>query len=69
MDECSICMEKFTSECEITPLPCDIKHYFHTGCIQSWFEQSSSCPLCKAEITKEEMEELEKKLESEIPNK
>jgi hypothetical protein len=32
-DECVICMEPFKEGCKVTPLPCNIKHYFHSNCI------------------------------------
>lgn len=64
MNECAICMEEFNSESEITPLPCDIRHYFHSECISNWFHTNTTCPLCKAAITSEEMKELEKRLQN-----
>lgn len=38
-EECIICMEKFDDNSQVTPLPCDVRHYFHTHCIQDWFKQ------------------------------
>jgi hypothetical protein len=38
-DECAICLDKFTDDCEVTPLPCNVKHYFHPDCIEDWFKQ------------------------------
>ena len=41
--ECSICLDEFCENPEkkekkmITPLPCNVKHVFHTECIMSWF--------------------------------
>lgn len=29
-EECSICLMPFTSDCMVTPLPCDKRHYFHS---------------------------------------
>ena len=49
--ECVICMVDYGPNDEITPLPCDTKHYFHTGCIESWLKTNNSCPLCKKAIT------------------
>ena len=33
-DSCMICLVNFTEESLVTPLPCDIRHYFHTACIE-----------------------------------
>ena len=35
----------------VTPLPCDVKHYFHTSCIENWLPYHNSCPLCKVDVT------------------
>ena len=35
---CAICMDEFTPNCDLTVLPCDERHYFHTKCIQKWLE-------------------------------
>ena len=54
---CPICMVDFAESDEITPLPCDEKHYFHNECIKLWLEKNNKCPLCKKEITKEALKE------------
>jgi len=36
--ECAICCAEFDQTSQITPLPCNIKHYFHTQCIEIWFK-------------------------------
>lgn len=36
LSECVICTIEFNSEAQITPLPCNINHYFHTECIIEW---------------------------------
>ena len=33
-DECTICLDEFEPDSMVTPLPCDVRHYFHTACIQ-----------------------------------
>ena len=50
-DECAICLCKFDDDCDVTPLPCNIKHYYHPECIEDWFKQKNTCPLCKAVIS------------------
>ena len=43
----------------ITPLPCDVRHYFHTECIENWYNQQGReyCPLCKEEFTLEQVDD------------
>ena len=48
--ECIICMEKFKKNQNITPLPCDTRHYFHSDCISAWLESSKKCPFCNTEV-------------------
>jgi hypothetical protein len=62
-DDCAICLMAFGEDDDVTPLPCDIRHYFHTACIEDWFKQNTTCPLCKKVITKESLEEFEKEFE------
>ena len=47
LSECIICMEIFVDGGKVTALPCDERHYFHSGCILSWSERHRNCPLCK----------------------
>ena len=37
----------------VTPLPCDLRHYFHTKCIEEWYSRKEReyCPLCKETFT------------------
>ena len=36
MNECAICTLEYTEDDDITPLPCNVSHYFHTKCIETW---------------------------------
>jgi endo-1,4-beta-mannosidase len=47
----------------ITPLSCDIRHYFHSSCIEQWMKLKNECPLCKAEIRPKNLVEFKKELE------
>ncbi|CAM9744011.1 unnamed protein product, partial [Phaeothamnion confervicola] len=42
---CGICLNNFELGQEIRSLRCD--HFFHRGCVDSWFRLSSLCPFCK----------------------
>ena len=45
--DCCICMESiFVDECKKT----ECNHMYHEGCLNKWLEESSSCPLCRAQI-------------------
>ena len=33
-EACLICLVNFDEDSMVTPLPCDIRHYFHTACIE-----------------------------------
>eukprot|EP00826_Nyctotherus_ovalis_P009457 TRINITY_DN12502_c0_g1_i4.p3 TRINITY_DN12502_c0_g1~~TRINITY_DN12502_c0_g1_i4.p3 ORF type:complete len:100 (+),score=19.14 TRINITY_DN12502_c0_g1_i4:305-604(+) len=48
---CSICLLFFQKDEQLTYLPCDPRHHFHTRCIETWLEQDSKCPICKTLIT------------------
>jgi NACalpha-BTF3-like transcription factor len=42
-ENCSICFENLIDNyCQL-----NCSHYFHTQCINKWFEKKNSCPLCR----------------------
>lgn len=46
---CSVCLDDFEDDTEITALPC--RHTFHTDCLTPWLtERQSKCPLCKFDV-------------------
>jgi E3 ubiquitin-protein ligase DOA10 len=49
--ECAICQKKYRGNEHVVPLPCDVKHFFHTECIMKWIKIKNECPLCKKVIT------------------
>ena len=53
-----ICLVNFDQDSMVTPLPCDIRHYFHTECIEKWLIIEAICPLCKKAVTAEEIEKV-----------
>ena len=46
-DQCSICMEDFEIGRNIMRLNCDGKHVFCQVCIEGWFADHKTCPLCR----------------------
>ena len=53
--KCAICLEKFNSKVKVIILPCI--HIFHRSCINDWMEKQKNCPICKFELTKENIEQ------------
>jgi len=47
---CAVCLENIGDGQNVTYLPCDPRHHFHTVCITAWLRHSQICPICKAEI-------------------
>ena len=45
---CAICYEEFKHNERYRELPC--KHEFHKRCIDTWFETSVYCPMCRQDI-------------------
>uniref|UniRef100_A0A7S4T2D0 RING-type domain-containing protein n=1 Tax=Ditylum brightwellii TaxID=49249 RepID=A0A7S4T2D0_9STRA len=55
IDECPICVEKFT-EGQMINVSNKCSHVFHKDCIMSWLERHIRCPCCRTELfTKEEL--------------
>ena len=50
MTECVICTEEFKEIDNVSELPCDSRHVFHTACLSTWMEKQTKCPLCKQEV-------------------
>ena len=55
--KCSICFLEYGENDEITPLPCDDRHFFHTQCIEDWLKANNSCPICRKPINQEAIKE------------
>lgn len=48
---CNICEKDFREADNITPLDCNVNHYFHYDCLDMWLEQGNTeCPVCKTRI-------------------
>ena len=53
--ECVICLEEFKYRDKTIILPCI--HFFHNNCIKSWLKRDNSCPICKFEISRNNINE------------
>ena len=68
---CAICQEEFKLDEEVLELPCEPhKHYYHSNhseCegILPWLQKNNTCPICRFEFPKKEVEEDEESEESE----
>ncbi|CAD8171040.1 unnamed protein product [Paramecium pentaurelia] len=51
--QCSICINNYEDGEELILLPCI--HRFHKKCISEWFKEQSTCPICKTDVTQQEM--------------
>ncbi|CAH2034926.1 unnamed protein product [Thlaspi arvense] len=49
MDQCSICLTDFTDN-DTMRLIATCNHFFHTICIDLWFESHKTCPVCRREL-------------------
>ncbi|VDP91457.1 unnamed protein product [Echinostoma caproni] len=46
--ECEVCLTEYQNKDRLRHLPCG--HAFHSKCIDIWFNQSSTCPKCRAGV-------------------
>ena len=63
--ECAICMMAFEEDEEVTPLPCNPGHYFHSPCITRWLTENNTCPICRATVDAKGFEDLQSRLDAE----
>lgn len=61
-EDCIICCEQFQENQDIIRLPWDPRHYFHPQWIGPWLEKEASCPLCKQEITMDQLKSIQSKI-------
>jgi hypothetical protein len=47
---CSICLNSFKFDELVSTLPCSRRHTFHTVCLEKWFTNTISCPLCRSDF-------------------
>ena len=46
-DQCVICMEDFETGRNMMRLDCDGQHTFCQVCIEGWFADHNTCPICR----------------------
>ena len=56
-------MVEFGPNQEVTPLPCSVKHYFHTECITEWIKTKPECPICRATLSEDKLATFATKVE------
>jgi hypothetical protein len=62
---CLICHEDFVHD-EILRKVVMCQHQFHHDCIKAWYNKSATCPICKQDLSKSEMEKYYKKLREDV---
>ncbi|KAJ4917069.1 RING-H2 finger protein ATL81 [Raphanus sativus] len=55
MDQCSICLLDFMDD-DTMRLISTCNHFFHTICIDLWFESHKTCPVCRRELDVDQLE-------------
>ena len=55
INNCIICMQDFQEGDDVTPLRCDMRHTFHSECITDWFKTKNDCPVCRTQISPDDM--------------
>ena len=50
--DCPVCQEAFQLHEDALRMPCD--HRFHPPCVQEWFKEHNTCPVCRYELPTEE---------------
>ncbi|KAJ6380189.1 hypothetical protein OIU76_016778 [Salix suchowensis] len=49
--ECAVCLNEFEDDETLRLIPnCD--HVFHPDCIDAWLQSHTTCPVCRADLTK-----------------
>ena len=46
-DQCQVCLEEVEVGRLMKQLDCGGRHYFCSGCIDQWFADHKTCPICR----------------------
>ena len=46
-DQCQVCLEEFEVGRLMKQLDCGGRHFFCSGCIDQWFANHKTCPICR----------------------
>jgi hypothetical protein len=65
---CSICIDKILNGEKVRKIKY-CAHYFHSGCLTDWVKVNESCPNCKLELDKQNMEKMEQQAKAEKAKK
>ncbi|KAL3818886.1 hypothetical protein ACJIZ3_004791 [Penstemon smallii] len=55
--ECAVCLSLYEDGDEVRKLKCN--HTFHKDCLDEWFRNMATCPLCRSMVLSEEEVEVE----------
>ena len=47
-EKCTICLDKYKNKDIKRILKCN--HGFHQGCIDTWLENNTNCPVCRTSV-------------------
>jgi hypothetical protein len=50
-EPCAVCMEPMKQGARVQTLECCSQHTFHHECIASWLAESTTCPLCREDLS------------------
>ncbi|CAO2143282.1 unnamed protein product [Urochloa humidicola] len=56
--ECSICLEEYAPDDDLSVMPCTYGHRYHQGCLAAWLERDNVCPLCRHALPTDQGQEL-----------
>lgn len=52
---CCICLNGYNEGETVKILPCNIKHIFHSKCIETWLSSNVACPTCRKVVQRESL--------------
>lgn len=53
-DDCTICQEQIKKGQDFARLHCSdiVNHCYHKNCITPWLQKNNSCPVCRADLSR-----------------